>query len=207
MANAAAKDFEKAETEQRKQEGELGGGERVAREHEEVLYQPAFDFLDEVYGGEPGFHAVILGNKQLAEGKWNTPDVIGMYVKPCGSGGLPVLRLLSVEAKWRLTRDAVAEAASHRRFANYAFLLVPTAFLDIDRRLITECMEAGVGIICPGKSGAQKYHIQFRPSLNRPDEEAVDEFLNSFRGDDKKLLAERAAKEVRKLLGAVFAGS
>lgn len=193
-----------------KREEDLGrrveADKEQAREHESVLYDAAADLLERAYGGQ-GVRPIVLGNRQLADGQWNTPDVVGFYVKPAGAGGLPILRVFSVEVKWRLSRDAIAEAASHKRFANYAFIFVPTSYSDLDVELVTECTQAGVGLMCPRQANSQTFYVQIEPPLHRPDEEWVDWFLSAFKADDGLPLGQVVAKEVRRALAAVIAGA
>lgn len=206
LAAAAEEAMHQAATREEELGKQVEADKKKEREHESVFYDAAADLLERAYGGL-GVRPVVLGNRQLADGQWNTPDVVGLYVKPAGPGGLPVLRLLSVEVKWRLTRDAIAEAASHKRFVNYSFLFVPSSYSEIEPELVTECTLAGIGLMCPRQTNSQTYYVQIEPPLHRPDEEWVDWFLGAFRDEDGVPLARMVATEVRKAVAAVLAGA
>lgn len=206
LAAADEKAIQQAATREEELGRQVEADKKKEREHESVFYDAAADLLERAYGGL-GVRPVVLGNRQLADGQWNTPDVVGLYVKPAGPGGLPVLRVMSVEVKWRLTRDAIAEAASHKRFANYSYLFVPVSYSDVEPELVTECTLAGVGLMCPRQSNSRTYYVQIEPPLHRPDEEWVDWFLETFCDEDGVPLARMVATEVRRAVAAVLAGA
>ncbi len=167
--------------------------------HEAQYYDAVASVL-----AQSGCSTTVTGRAQRGAGEWSTPDVVGWYVQPTQSLIVPVVRALSVEVKHELTRLGIAEAASHRRFAHYAYVAVPVARVDLDADLVAECQRQGVGLICPSQRGSRSFYVQFDPPFHRPDEEEVDALLASFRASTGEPLAEVVAREVRKAMRHLF---
>lgn len=197
------KDLQAAEEEIEKlREGDAEREEKEAEEeasHEKVYYDPAAAALIDL-----GFSASVVGVRHRAAGAWNTPDVIGFYVHRSRSIVVPVVRVATVEVKHSLTRHAIAEAESHKRLGHFSYVCVPSPFLELPKDLVTECVEKGLGIICPRRKG-QQFIVHIDAPLHRPDEEDVDLMLSNFTDDQGVALSERVSREVRTAFTTLFA--
>lgn len=117
--------------------------EKKSNEHEKVLYPNAEKFLL-----EQGYDALILGVNKKLKGKWNTPDIIGYSIEKLNVIGGAYLETVSIEVKWKISKEAIAEANSHQKLVNKTFLWINQEIDDIDEEYLTDIMEKGIGLIC-----------------------------------------------------------
>jgi len=174
----------------------------TALEGQEALHQKVYCETAALALKELGFSPTILGVRQRAAGRWNTPDVVGHYVLRSQSIVVPVLRVATVEVKHRLCRIAIAEAESHKRFAHYAYVAVPTLFSMLDRPSVTECIEKGLGVIAPNVKGGP-FEVKIEASFNRADEEEVDAMLSWFRDEQDTPLKDLVSRDIRAAFSAM----
>jgi len=117
--------------------------EKKSNEHEKVLYPNAEKFLLEL-----GYDPIILGVNKKLKGKWNTPDIIGYSIEGLSVIGGAYLETVSIEVKWKMSKDAIAEANSHQKLVNKSYLWVNQEIEDIDEEYLLEIAEKGLGLIC-----------------------------------------------------------
>ena len=170
-------------------EAPVGTGDEA--EHEKAYYDGVALALR-----ESGFFTSITGVRHRAAGRWNTPDVVGFYVRRNRALVVPLVRVATVEVKHLLDRVAIAEAESHTRFGHYTYVAVPTPFDEIDKADLADCTARGLGLIAPGRRGG-RFEIQLESALHRPDEEDVDVMLGCFTDDQGAPLEQLVATEVR----------
>jgi len=168
--------------------------------HESVYYEPVADALR----GWDGWTVAVLGVKQLGVGEWSTPDIMAYSVSPAPATIIPILRVATVEVKHVLTRQGIAEAAAHRRFAHYSYVAAPVAPVEIDPVLITACVEQGVGLICPRQRSSLSFHVHFDPPLHHPDDEDLNFALAQFRTDDGVPISRDVFEKVRSAFAIIF---
>jgi hypothetical protein len=171
-----------------------------SKERESTYYE----FIATLLDSWETFEAAIVGGVQIGRGEWSTPDIVAVSVEPAPSLVVPIVRVATVEIKLELSRLAIAEASSHKRFAHFAYVGVPQAPVDMDPLLITELASAGLGLICPRQRGSLTFHVYLEPSLNRPDEEDLEQLLQRFRDSDDDSMSRRTRERVRKCLGLLF---
>jgi hypothetical protein len=150
---------------------------------EKDLYQPFVQILINS-AEEDGEAAVVVDTSALRRtGKWSNPDVIKISIRL-----FPILRkrivsITTYELKqWkRWNIDSVFEAASQRRFAHEAYVVLewakdePVVGLE---ELMSVCARFGVGLITLHPHyNSFRYIIQLEPDKQSADEEYVEEFL------------------------------
>lgn len=87
---------------------------------------------------------------------------------------------------------------------SYRHVGVPQAPVDMDPLLVIELVSAGLGLICPRQRGSLTFHVYLDASLNRPDEEDVEQLLQRFRDSEGESMSRRTRERVRKCLGLLF---
>lgn len=167
----------------------LKDGEKEAQErkHESKLYIYAHEILS-----QNGYQAVTLGVKRRLSGQWNTPDVLGYRLNRfnvlCGAE----IEVVTVEVKWQVTKDAIAEAHSHQRRAHKCYLMAHQELMDIDGPSICDLGEKGIGLICLIDN---KFFIHSHPRANSISLKDIDDFLNdALETEDRKSLREEIAQ-------------
>ncbi|MCS6995480.1 MAG: hypothetical protein NZ533_00735 [Casimicrobiaceae bacterium] len=116
-------------------------------------------------------------------GMWRNPDIVTVEVRNHQYLRTSETIVTTYELKaangWNL--NSAYEAAAHRRFANYAYLVIPAHPEDSDdayEEITTACARLGVGLIT-----LRKHYRRFRQSVlvepenATPDLSAVNEFL------------------------------
>lgn len=163
-----------------------------------------YEFIATLLDSWDSYEATVVGGAQIGRGEWSTPDVVAVSVEQAPSLIVPIVRVATVEVKLELTRVAIAEACSHKRFAHYAYVGVPQAPGDMETALLTELSCAGLGLICPRQRGSLTFHVYLEPPLNRPDEEDIEQLLQRFRDTEGHSISLRTRDRVRKSLGVLF---
>lgn len=168
-------------------------GAKSAVEKEKDLYGPFIAAL-EAEAKENEETSLVFNTSALRKnGKWSNPDVTKVAVR-----AFPILRshkvlVTTFELKqWkRWNVDAVFEAASHRRFAHEAYLVlewakdVPVEGLE---ELTAVCSRFGVGLITlyPYYSSF-RHTVQLEAEPNVPPEDYIEEYLGYvFERDGEK---------------------
>ncbi|WP_144306931.1 hypothetical protein [Oceanidesulfovibrio marinus] len=164
-------------------------GEKKAQEkkHESKLYPYAHEILS-----QEGYQAVTLGVKRRLPGRWNTPDVIGYRLNRfsvlCGAE----MEVVTVEVKWQVDKEAIAEAHSHQRRAHKSYLMAHQELMDIDGPSICDLGEKGIGLICLINN---QFFIHSHPRANSISLKDIDDFLNdALETEDRKSLQEEIAQ-------------
>jgi hypothetical protein len=160
---------------------------------EKDLYVPFVSTLESEVAENEEFALVFDTSALRKSGKWSNPDVTKISIR-----NFPVLRSHKVLVttfelkqwnKWNV--DAVFEAASHRRFAHEAYVVlewakdVPVEGLE---EITSACGRFGVGLVTlhPYYSSF-RYIVQLDAEPNAPSEDYVDEYLGYvFERDTKK---------------------
>ncbi len=180
--------FQKSHQEQ--DDGELEKAEKIIgeappksksekeNEHEEVLYPAAADFLSQL-----NYQAIILGRKRRLAGEWNTPDIAGYRVRTFHLCGVPDIQTVTIEVKWSISKQAIAEATSHQRFAHYSYLLVRQDINSISVDLREDLITQGLGLIALIN---KEYAIIIPPKYTGADLESVDDFLNAVLSEEER---------------------
>jgi len=131
------------------------------------------------------YKAIITGVKQRGYGEWGTPDVVGYLVYSSKAHILPILRVLTVEVKRKLSRSGIAEARAHKRFAHRSYIAVPQPWPELmSDPLVRECSEAGLGLICTKYKESNTFHVHLEAPFHRPDEREIESFLSQFSSED-----------------------
>ena len=156
-----------------------------AVENEAALYNHYVNILTKemIDNGETGTVADISALR--SRGKWSNPDVLKISYRH-----YPTLRthkiLVSTYELKQLNRwniEAVYEAASHRAFANHAYVVLEWSSALSQENLETVsgvCARFGVGLIT-----LVPYYKSFRPTAyleaetNMPSDDATDDFLST----------------------------
>ncbi|QDQ82267.1 hypothetical protein [Paraburkholderia megapolitana] len=150
---------------------------------EKHLYGPFVDILD-AESKENEEPAVVVDTSALRRsGKWSNPDVTKISIRK-----FPILRthkilLTTYELKqWkRWNVDSVFEAASQRRFAHEAYVVLewaktePVVGLD---EMIAVCSRFGVGLLTLRPYyGSYRYDVELDAEKHAPTEDYVEEYL------------------------------
>lgn len=147
--------------------------------HEKVLYEPASKVIS-----DEGYSAVILGVNRRLKGEWNTPDVIGYKIVPYQTIGGCFLEIITVEAKWSLNKQAIAETSSHQKFSHKSYLMVNQSYDEIESSsLIRDLVDKGLGLIC---KDASNYYIHIPAANNYPHGLDVDNFISEALSEQKE---------------------
>lgn len=156
---------------------------KSAVENEKALYAPFIKVLKaEIDENEET--ALVIDTSALRKvGKWSNPDVTTVSIRK-----FPILRshrvlLTTYELKqWkRWNVDSVFEAASQRRFAHEAYVVLEWAKLEPVvglEDMVAVCSRFGVGLITlhPYFKGF-RYMIQLEAEKHPVDEDYVEEYL------------------------------
>ncbi len=162
--------------------------EKAKDEHEKALYDSAAKVLS-----NEGYQAITLGVRRRFSGEWNTPDVMGHRIAKYSVIGGADIELVTIEVKWDVSKQAIAEANSHQKFSNKSFLFVSQNFQDIGEKYIRELIEKGIGLICKHD---KSYKIFIPPRENNPDLRRVDNFLKgALEPDDIRQIKIELAKQ------------
>jgi hypothetical protein len=164
------------------------GAETIVAESE--FYAPIADFL--VEEAEDLTAAIPLGGRCAGNGKWGTPDVLGVYRPTAGDVLTWSPELLSVEVK-TTTRDVVAafgQAIAYQIFSTKSYVAVPEAISPSDRHeLTTRCQLHGLGLILLGATPDAEHVVAVRARRCQPDTEATRRFIERLRRDPERFRA------------------
>jgi hypothetical protein len=144
--------------------------ESSQEKHERVLYDSAAKEIS-----SHGYQAMILGAKRRLPGEWNTPDIVAYKINHFKVLGGAELEIVTIEVKWSISKQAIAEAISHQKLSHRSFLMVHQEFSEIDKIYLSDLINAGLGLICK-KEGEHKVIII--PQRNSPEKLDVDNFLD-----------------------------
>lgn len=164
--------------------------------NEQALYSPFVATLNDE-SKENGEAALVIDTSALRKsGKWSNPDVTKVSVRKFPILKTHRIQLTTYELKqWkRWNIDSVFEAASHRRFANEAYVVLEWAkgeeVVGLEE-MIAVCSRFGVGLLTlhPYYS-TFRYITQLEAEKNSPAEDYVEEYLgyvfekyDAFRAD------------------------
>lgn len=175
-------------------------GESIeSRTHESKLYPMAEVFLQGLIWSEEKiiYETLVLGVKRRLQGQWNTPDIIGWRVIPLEITGGAEIELVSLEVKWALSKDAVAEANSHQKIAHKSYLLTTETIEQIQSKqhLIEDAACKGIGLIC--KQGDS--YICILPARdNQVQSSKINAFLMDVLSQEQiKLIRQKFAASIR----------
>jgi hypothetical protein len=146
--------------------------EKKKSEREDILYPSASKFISDL-----GFQALILGTRRRFTGEWNTPDVIGYKVNPYKWLGGAELEIVSLEVKWEISKQAIAETNSHQNLSHRSYLLVYQFFDEIEESYRMELINKGIGLICRNRN-KEGYEIYLPARRNAPENSDLDNFLD-----------------------------
>ncbi len=62
--------------------------------------------------------------------------------------------VIAIEAKLTRWRDAIAQAADYRGFANQSYIALPASVFERSNAILSECQDAGIGAMSVGPNGA-----------------------------------------------------
>lgn len=152
-------------------------------ENEKALYDPFVTILEEE-SAENEEPALVINTSSLRKsGKWSNPDVTKISVRT-----FPILRshrvlLTTYEIKqWkRWNVDSVFEAASQRRFAHEAYVVLEWAksveVVGLEE-MVSVCSRFGVGLLTLHPHYASfQYAIQLDAEKHAPSDDYVEEYL------------------------------
>ncbi|WP_139133133.1 hypothetical protein [Pandoraea sp. ISTKB] len=163
------------------------------------LYEELVNVIDhEAYDNEENAFGFDIGSLRN-RGKWTNPDVVKFSVRNYPRQRIDKLIVTTYEVKqWRRWNvEAVYEAASHRKFAHEAYVVLEWAKgAELEGLEVMEsaCSRFGVGLITLHKhySGFRKL-IQLEAVPNVPSEDDVEDFLEyvlSRKADADKAFAD-----------------
>lgn len=148
--------------------------EKKKSEKEDVLYPSARKFISDL-----GFQALTLGVRRRFSGEWNTPDVIGYKVNPFKWLGGAELEIVTLEVKWEISKQAIAETNSHQNLSHRSYLLVYQFFDEIEENHRMELINKGIGLICRNRNKDKDgYEICLPAKRNIPENSDLDNFLD-----------------------------
>lgn len=159
-------------------------GAKSSVENERALYAPFVKTLrEEIAENEEA--AIVIDTSALRNiGKWSNPDVTTISIRK-----FPILRshkvlLTTYELKqWkRWNIDSVFEAASQRRFAHEAYVVLEWAkqepIVGLDD-MIAVCSRFGVGLLTLHPYFSKfRYAVQLEAEKNSVSEDYVEEYLS-----------------------------
>jgi predicted transcriptional regulator len=190
--------------------------EQKKKNLERENYELFKDFLqnwirDEYNSQETIDFEVIISGNQRGDSEWSTPDVTGVVVLRGSNIGIPIIRVFTIEVKFGLSLQAIAEAAAHRRFSHYSYVGVyPQHAWDenMAAELKAELASAGIGLICPVTAKSATLYEFLRPQFHHPDEEVLDDFLGYFHSEREQghSLGSRVRDWCRRAQGQILAG-
>lgn len=164
----------------------------VAPPQDETAYYAPFaewlsSELDEATIARP------LGGAAL-QGKWGTPDVVGVY-KPQPSDLLQFPKeIISAEIKVDTAAPVTAfgQAVAYRLFSSKSYMVLPATTSEIDlSRVEALAMLFGVGLVTfDGKPDAPNFAIRVRAARFSPDMFYVNEFADRLKRYDQKRVNE-----------------
>jgi hypothetical protein len=143
--------------------------EQFLKRNEHVLYPLAAGIISSL-----GYEPIVTGGKKRFEGQWSTPDVIGYRVNRFDNIVQRDIEVVTVEVKWEFNRQAIAESISHQRLGHKTYLMVHQSFYDIDKSLLNELINKGVGLICL-KEGEHILYIE--ANRNNSEKRDIDTLL------------------------------
>lgn len=143
--------------------------EDVRSRHESILYPAASDIVVSME-----YEPVTLGKVRRLSGEWNTPDVIGYKIVKYEVFGGGDLEVISLEVKWSLTKQAIAEANSHQQLVNFSYIMVDDEFDWLDKNLIVEMQNKGIGLICKLNG---EHRLVLNAKLTGTPKAAIDKFM------------------------------
>jgi len=152
-------------------------------ENEKALYVPLVKVL-ESESEENEEPALIIDTSSLRKiGKWSNPDISKISLRKFDILKIHKIQITTFEVKqWkRWNIDSVFEAASHRRFAHEAYVVLewaknePVVGLE---EIIAVCSRFGVGLLTLHPYyNSFRYAIQLEAEKNAPTEDYMEEFL------------------------------
>lgn len=152
-------------------------------DNEKALYTPFVKIL-EAEAEENEEPALIVDTSSLRKsGKWSNPDICKISIRKFEILRSHKILITTYEMKqWkRWNIDSVFEAASHRRFAHEAYVVLewaknePVVGLE---EIMAVCSRFGVGLLTlhPYYSSF-RYNVELEAEKNTPTEDYMEEFL------------------------------
>lgn len=145
----------------------------VQRISEEDFYQSFAEYLrdslDEVT------KVVAVGGNYF-KGKWNTPDVIGIYMSRYFEKYQFPMEIVSAEIKISTSGDSIitafGQACSYRIFSHKVYLVLPATIDESDLdRILALCIVSGIGLVLFNAADKDNpnYDIRVWAVKNEPD--------------------------------------
>lgn len=152
-------------------------------ENEKALYVPFVKVL-ESESEENEEPALIIDTSSLRKsGKWSNPDIAKISIRKFDILRSHKILITTYELKqWkRWNIDSVFEAASHRRFAHEAYVVLEWAKNEPVvgfEEIIAVCSRFGVGLLTLHPYyNSFRYIVQLEAEKNTPTEDYMEEFL------------------------------
>ncbi len=178
-------------------------------ENESDLYEPLKGWVESTYGHpveEEGDYFLVKATGSPSgykreSGPWSRPDVVSVQVTNYDLLPGPEVEVTSYEVKRysdATSLSSIFEAASHSRWAHFAYLVVEDSKdkpLVFSERFEKELARFGVGLVKMRKdNGGYKFEETSEPTYEPPEAEDLDELIASFfRGDEKNLKKYKSA--------------
>jgi hypothetical protein len=184
-------------------EGEEGGGAVGAEveEAEREFYSPTVDWLKENWGKKILDSHNYFWTKSTAfkgrrgqPGMWSRPDITFIEVSRFEFLPQRSVQVSSFEVKRYQNADlsSVYEAASHQRWAHYAYLviIIPEKTTPISENIDAEASRFGVGLMIAYREDSSGYVIETKaePKRQNPDPKDLDRMIADYFSDDEKTL-------------------
>jgi hypothetical protein len=87
------------------------------------------------------------------------------------------LEIVSLEVKWEISKQAIAETNSHQNLSNRSYLLVYQFFDEIEEGYRLDLINKGIGLICKNRN-KDGYEICLPARRNAPENSDIDNFLD-----------------------------
>ena len=151
---------------------------------EKDLYEDLEETLRTAFAKEKGFQraavAVTANYAKKAGGQWEHPDLVlgGFKTLPFVYGNQQDLFSFEVK-RYKASVSDLYEAAHHRRFVHYAYLLVCEAPGDFDWNVLGAlASETGVGLISADNAhDFEGWEERIEPARNAPEPPRMNEFI------------------------------
>ena len=138
-------------------------------------------------------HLEALGGGGL-RGKWNTPDIVGVYRPSAADTFKFSPEIVAGEVKTDPQQPIVAfgQAVAYRLFAHRVYIAMPTTISDVDRiRLESLCVLFGIGLVLFERDKTKpEYNTRVRAVTFQPDAFYVNQFAESLKKLNIKIFQE-----------------
>jgi hypothetical protein len=159
---------------------------------EKDFYRSFADFLKSDLEDET--HLEALGGGGL-KGKWNTPDIVGVY-RPSAKDTFKFLpEIVAGEVKIDPLQPIIAfgQAVAYRLFAHRVYIAMPNSMSDNDKvRLESLCVLFGIGLVLfqPENRSKPEYVTRVRAVTFQPDAFYVNQFAETLKAHNLEIFEE-----------------